>query len=250
MWVCKYFIIFVEFSLIGWLWESVYCAYAHKKWCNRGFLFGPLCPIYGVACILGVGLLEYLELNNIPMLKWWQIFLLSMVVSAVLEYVISYALERLFNARWWDYSDVPFNLNGRISLPTAAGFGVGGLVVMYYIAPYSISVMSSMNGVIAEFAALAIMALFGSDITLTINSLTDFLKEIDELDEAFHTHMTEVVDGIYERRAERSKGTLRRVRRFSLPRKSKRRNFEFDKNNWDEFSIMLRERLNNPKGRF
>lgn len=241
MWVCKYFIFFVEFSFLGWVWESCYCAYAHKKWCNRGFLFGPLCPIYGTACIMGVALIQYLDAHNIAMLEWWKIFLLAMAVSAVLEYIVSYALEELFHARWWDYSDVPLNINGRVSLPTAAGFGVGGLLVMYVIAPWSIEVMSDMNGTLAEVTALVIMALLGSDMTLTINSLTDFLKELEAMDDAFQAQMADRVDEIVRRRSASSRGVLRRVKRFTMSRKMKRKGI--DRTHWNAFNRAMRERL-------
>lgn len=241
--VCKYFILFIEFSILGWIWESIYCAFAHKKWCNRGFLFGPLCPIYGTACIMGVALLEYLEAHNIPMLDWWKIFLLSVVVSAVLEYIISYTLEELFHARWWDYSDVPLNINGRVSLPTACGFGLGGLLVMYVIAPFSIDVMNNMNPVLAEIGALALMAVLGSDLTLTINHLTDFLKELEQFDESFQSHMTELVDDMVERRSASSRGALRRVRSFSPSRRLRNRGLTHK--HFADFNRILHDRLEN-----
>ncbi len=241
MWVCKYFIFFVEFSFLGWVWESIYCAYAHKKWCNRGFLYGPICPIYGVACVLGIALLEYIDRHNLPMLKWWQTLLLAMAVSAILEYAISFTLEKLFHARWWDYSNVPLNINGRVSLPTACGFGVGGLFVMYIVAPEVIEIMSSMNGILAEFLALIVMAALGSDVTLTVNTMTDFLKEMEELDEAFHTHMTEVVEDIYARKARPSRWALHRVRKFSMPQRIKKRGLT--RPTWEAFSNALLERF-------
>ena len=81
MWISRYFVYFVIFSFFGWIYESIYCTIKSKRWENRGFLYGPLCPIYGAG---GVG-----------------------ITAIVLEYGTSWTLEKLFHAYWWDYSEMP-----------------------------------------------------------------------------------------------------------------------------------------------
>lgn len=79
-----------------------------RRFINRGFLIGPYCPIYGFGSVL-IGLLLSRYAGE-PLV----VFILAMVVCGTLEYVTSYLMEKLFHARWWDYSDKRFNLNGRI----------------------------------------------------------------------------------------------------------------------------------------
>ena len=125
MWVSKYFVYFVVYSFMGWLYESMYCTIKGGKWENRGFLYGPICPIYGAGAVALTAIDDYLHYINFQY-EWWQVVLVSMLGSMVLEYTTSWILEKLFHAYWWDYSDIPFNINGRICLPCTLGFGAAG----------------------------------------------------------------------------------------------------------------------------
>ena len=100
------------------MYESILVSILERRPVNRGFLNGPLCPIYGAGAVGAVVVLG--QVHN-PLV----VFLLSMVGASILEYVTSWVMEALFHARWWDYSDYKFNLNGRICLLGAFVFGVG-----------------------------------------------------------------------------------------------------------------------------
>ena len=102
-------LLFFIYSFIGWLWETVYCSLKAKKFVYRGFLVGPYCPIYGFGVLSVLYFVEPFE-NNLLVL-----YVGSAVLVTILEYVTSYGLEKLFHASWWDYHDVPFNLNGRVA---------------------------------------------------------------------------------------------------------------------------------------
>ena len=111
-----YFVYFIEASFIGWVWECTYNAVKQHRWENRGFLFGPVIPIYGVGTVgmmIIVRLLPTLAADDVSL---WKVFLISVVGSAILEYLTSYFMEKLFHAVWWDYSDMPLNIHGRICL--------------------------------------------------------------------------------------------------------------------------------------
>ena len=110
-------VIFI-YSFLGWCAEVVFAACRRGIFVNRGFLNGPVCPIYGFGCVAGYFTYNAIESGALPELIVWQIFLVGFVVSMILEYPTSWALEKLFNARWWDYSNVPLNINGRTSVPT------------------------------------------------------------------------------------------------------------------------------------
>lgn len=114
---------------MGWVMEVIYTYITDHKLINRGFLIGPVCPIYGVGLMLITSLLK--EYTNKPLV----LFILAITICMVVEYFTSYILEKIFNARWWDYSQHRFNINGRICLETTIPFGIGGLGVMYIINP-------------------------------------------------------------------------------------------------------------------
>ena len=125
-----YFILFLVYSFIGWLWEVVDKIVEEHKFINRGFLIGPYCPIYGVGCILLVVLLSKYTNNFISL------FLHSIVICSILEYFTSYFMEKIFHARWWDYSRQKFNLNGRICAETMIPFGIFGSLIVGYLNPF------------------------------------------------------------------------------------------------------------------
>ena len=104
--VCYYFLLFLIYAVLGWCCEVVVAFYNHKKFINRGFLIGPYCPIYGIGVLLIISLLE--DFTD----SWLALFVLAMVLCMVLEYITSYLMEKIFNARWWDYSSKKFNING------------------------------------------------------------------------------------------------------------------------------------------
>ena len=125
-----YFLLFIIYSFIGWLMETTLKSYEAKKFINRGFLIGPYCPIYGCGCILIILLLKKYEPYPLGL------FCMSVVICTILEYLTSYFMEKLFNARWWDYSKRKFNINGRVCINTMIPFGILGTLMMYFINPF------------------------------------------------------------------------------------------------------------------
>lgn len=219
MWVCRYFIEFVVFSFLGWLWETVYCTIVNKKWQSRGFLFGPVCPIYGVGAIGGFALLDIRAALQMPALTWWQVLLIAFFGSAVLEYATSYVLEKLFHAYWWDYSSFPLNLNGRISLFTSLGFSAAGLLVVYGLYPLCQWLFSFVSGIFIEITALVFAVALTVDVTLTVSSLTDMVTKIMSFDESLNERMTDVVDTLYKNTSQLSRRVIGRIQgvRFKKP---------------------------------
>ena len=126
----KMFLLFLIFSFGGWIVEEVYVSIIEKKIVKRGFLIAPLCPIYGLGGIFITICLTWC--------KEWPVavFFLAIIVSGIVEYIASFVLEKAFNARWWDYSDHKFNINGRVSVNTLIPFGLFGLGVIYLINPF------------------------------------------------------------------------------------------------------------------
>lgn len=121
--------IFFAMAFVGWIWEVFIYLFKTGRFINRGTLLGPWLPIYGVGSLLILIILK-------PLIKKPTAFFISaFVVCGCLEYFTSWALETLFGQSWWDYSDVFFNINGRVSLEGLLFFATGGSLVAYVLAP-------------------------------------------------------------------------------------------------------------------
>ncbi len=92
---------------------------------------------YGAGGVAITAIADFISAHTDATFTWWQIFLVAFFGSIVLEYGTSWALEKLFHAYWWDYSRMPLNINGRVCFPYSVGFGVAGLIVVYFIAPFT-----------------------------------------------------------------------------------------------------------------
>lgn len=125
-----YFLLFMIYSVIGWCMEVTCKLIQYKRFINRGFLIGPYCPIYGYGAILITVLLKKYIYDP------WVLFVMAILVCGTLEYLTSFFMEKIFKARWWDYSQRKFNLNGRVCLGTIIPFGILGLFIMYVSNPF------------------------------------------------------------------------------------------------------------------
>ncbi len=124
------FLKFILFSMIGYVVEMIFCAIIDKKIANRGFLCGPIIPIYGFGSLILIWILKPFYKNV------FFVILLGMIITGALEYFTSYVLEKVFHNKWWDYSQEKFNLNGRICLKNLICFGIGSPLILYILDPY------------------------------------------------------------------------------------------------------------------
>lgn len=182
-WLATWFLIFMIYSFLGWVMEVIGSIIFHHKFVNRGFLIGTICPIYGVGAV-GVSLLLR-DLSN-PLL----IFCIGFVGSAILEYLVSYSMEKLFHVRWWDYSKMPFNINGRICLQNLIGFGLIALLIHCFATPWFLSIIRllpdvalfTLAGILAVWfiidIALSLWLMFNVRVTVGIVAQGDATEEI------------------------------------------------------------------------
>lgn len=120
-----YFLLFISYAFLGWCMEVTCKSIQYKKFINRGFLIGPYCPIYGWGALaITILLKRYME---DPLV----LFVMSTLICSIIEYLTSYFMEKKYHARWWDYSNKKFNINGRICLETLIPFGILGVAIMY-----------------------------------------------------------------------------------------------------------------------
>ncbi len=159
------------YSVIGWIYESILCSISEKRWVNRGFLNGPYCPIYGFGAILNILVLD--GTKNILIL-----FYLGAVTACTLEYITSWLLEKLFQARWWDYSGHRNNLNGRISLAGFIVFGTFSVLLVHLIHPEVVQLTKTLSESEILAIALGILLIFILDCSITVVNVLGFNKKL------------------------------------------------------------------------
>ena len=120
----QWLLLFYLYCFAGWIWESCYVSLKKRKWINRGFLKGPLLPIYGSGAI--VVLVSTIMVQNNTFL----IFIIGMIAATILEYITGELMERIFHVRYWDYSDKPFNINGHICLLSSLAWGIFSVLLV------------------------------------------------------------------------------------------------------------------------
>ena len=175
-------LLFFIYSMIGWLCESIYCSVPAKKFINRGFLNGPLCPVYGVGGLLVIWLLTPVQ-GSLPLL-----FLAGVLVTSLVEYVTGFLLETLFHTKWWDYSRKRWNIHGRVCLQNSLLFGVMSVLVMRVVHPRFLRLAESIPSFWLTLLSLVFLAAFAADVAVSVRAalqLSGKLKALQEvLDEA------------------------------------------------------------------
>lgn len=172
------FSLFIIYSAIGYIIEIIAVAIDSGELnFSRGFLIGPIIPIFGVG-----GLLLYLllnkYLNDIPVL-----FIMAMVMCTTLEYMTSYIMEKIFGLRWWDYSDKKMNLNGRVCLSNAIGFGFAGTIITTIINPRILGFLYNIPINTLYIISIIILIIFLTDLILSTSILVKLKLNVDSLTE-------------------------------------------------------------------
>lgn len=159
---CQLFLFFFIYCIIGYVVEVCYCSYIAKKLVlNRGFLIGPYLPIYGISVVLMYYLLQKYADDIIAL------FVMSCLICSLVEYLTSLILEKIFKVRWWDYSNMRFNIDGRICLLNSIMFGLGSLVFFYFLNPFVLSIFELLNPTIFMILSLVCCFAFTVDLILS-----------------------------------------------------------------------------------
>jgi uncharacterized membrane protein len=170
-------ILFALYSFIGWVLETAYCSIPAQKFVYRGFLVGPVCPVYGFGAIAVAIILTPFQSH--PEL----VFLFGVILTSVLEYASSVLLEKLFNKSWWDYSDRKFNVNGRICLMNSSLFGALSLFLVYVIHPMFTALLARMPESTVPAIAASLTMVFCIDLFVSVRNTLDFNREMGKLSE-------------------------------------------------------------------
>lgn len=186
---CYLFLLLILYSFLGWCGEMVYCSIGQRKLCEkRGFLNGPLCPVYGHGALLVLLVLRGGCEN--PLMT----FLLGAVLTSAVEYVTSWAMETLFHMRWWDYSHYKFQLNGRICLLNSILFGLASVVLCHWAHPVvSGWVLRLFQAGVAVPLALVLAVVYLADIVLSVRSAIQIGSRLEKL-HAIHDELVEKLE--------------------------------------------------------
>ena len=174
---------FLIYSCLGWCLEVVYAAVTTGKLVNRGFLNGPVCPIYGFGMVIVLYALTPLVDNTLLL------YLGGVILPSALELVGGWALYKLYRTRWWDYSDYPFNIGGYICLEFCLLWGVGTLVVMHIVHPIIAGLVAMVPTLVGVILMCILYAVYATDVVATAiaaSTLADTLDTMEKLGDSIH----------------------------------------------------------------
>ena len=161
-----YFLLFISYAFLGWCMEVTCKFIQYKKFINRGFLIGPYCPIYGWGA-LAITLLV--------------LFVMSTLICSIIEYLTSYFMEKKYHARWWDYSNKKFNINGRICLETLIPFGILGVAIMYGTNPILFKLYNQIPQLVINILTVILFIGFIVDNIISSNIISSINVEGNKL---------------------------------------------------------------------
>lgn len=195
-------LIFFFYAVMGWVTEVIYALAVRGKFVNRGFLKGPVCPIYGFGVLLIILLLTPVA-KYLPLL-----FIGSVILTTLLELITGYVLERFFKTKWWDYSNNHFNFRGYICLGFSLLWGLACVFVIDIVQPMVMAVIDKIPEKTALIIILTALALILADFVTTLISMIDMSKSVTRFDE-LQNKLEEIQENMREMAAEISvKGEL------------------------------------------
>ena len=170
-------LLFFFYCFCGWVWESCYVSARQRRWVNRGFLHGPLLPIYGSgAIIILFATLPVAE--SLPL-----IWLFGMLAATALEYAVGAAMEKIFKVRYWDYSSQRFNLNGHICLTSSIAWGFFSILLVRFLHPPIGRLLTRVPSLFVDPLALALTAAFTVDVVRSVQAALDLREALARLTE-------------------------------------------------------------------
>lgn len=181
--------VFLLYAVIGWCCEVVFAAVNEGKFVNRGFLAGPVCPVYGFGvaailfCLLPVS-------NNLFLL-----FAGSVLVTSLIEFLTGFILEKIFHQKWWDYSDQPFQIGGYVCLKFSLLWGLACLLVVRVVHPPIIRLIRWVHPVAGHILLGVALILLAVDLGMTIAALMKIKKRVRLLQQ-MENHIRELAEGL------------------------------------------------------
>lgn len=173
----QWILFFFFYCLCGWVWECCYVSARQKHWVNRGFLYGPVLPIYGFGAVI-------ILLATIPVAEHLLlVYIFGTVSATALEYVTGAVMERLFKVRYWDYSDQICNFNGYICLSSSVAWGFFAILLVRFIHPPIHQLITRVPPYAAAVLALGLIAVFFVDVMKSVRAAMDLREMLEKLTE-------------------------------------------------------------------
>lgn len=174
----QWLIFFFIYSFIGWVWESCYVSVRKRHWVNRGFLHGPMLPIYGSGAV--VILVSTIGVREHP----WLIFIFGLVAATALEYVTGAVMERMFHVRYWDYSNQKLNVHGYICASSSLCWGVFSVLLVRFVHVPIERVVLGVPLLASDIVAMVLTVAASVDLTQSFNEAMDFKRVLSQLEES------------------------------------------------------------------
>ena len=167
---------FFIYAFLGWVCESIYCSIGNNKIINRGFLNGPICPVYGFGALIVIFFLDNHQDSII------EIFMYGLILTSILEYTTGYLLETIFNTTWWDYSDEKYNLKGRVCIKNSILFGLMSVILMEVIHKIILNLVASIPLLLIIFLVASSIVLLVIDLSFTVISMNKLNTKLKSLE--------------------------------------------------------------------
>lgn len=206
---------FMVYSFLGWCIEVIFATTKSRKFTNRGFLNGPLCPIYGFGLII---ILIFVGPYKDNILK---LFLYSTVLISALEYIVGFTLEKLFYHKWWDYSEMKYNIGGYISLYFSMLWGIGCILVMKFIHPIVEIIVTKIPLFIGYPVVLIFVVYLMIDTYVTVLTINGLNRRLSRLEEIANK-LKDTSDGLGESLYERTINVLDKQEEFKVKVENRR----------------------------
>lgn len=166
---------FSLYAFLGWCMETVFATIKNKRFTNRGFLHGPFCPMYGFGAVVIILFSGHIGSSYLVL------YIICFLGASLIEYVTGFILEKLFNAKWWDYSDDPLNLQGRICITYSLLWGIFGVVIIKILHPFVITpIIKSIPNAAAHIFSYLLTLYFIFDLAVTLIKLLELKNLLSE----------------------------------------------------------------------
>lgn len=185
---------FFVYGFLGWCTEVAFAAAKERKFVNRGFLNGPICPIYGIGVTVVVTVLMPYKDQIIPLYLW------SVLLVTVLEGLTGYLLEKLFHHRWWDYTGMPFNIGGHVCLLFSVIWGVACVAIVHFVHPVITKILSFLPVWLGGLLLAAFCFVLAADLYVTVTGILKFnrrLARMEEIAQELHRISDQLGENIY-----------------------------------------------------
>lgn len=193
--IIEYLWFFIIYAFLGWSIEVAFHAVTSGKFVNRGFLNGPVCPIYGFGMIILIFLLGSLVEYS------FVLFIGSFFLTSILEFITGFILEKIFDTKWWDYSEKPFNIKGYVCLSFSILWGLAAVFMLNIIHPTISSLISILDNTVGNILIVFLLAYFIADFIVTVQGILKINKNmrlINVIAERLNSYSDDVGENIYK----------------------------------------------------